>query len=166
MKISSWTRHDHNTMPPASKTTGNYVNSSLAKVEALKAGYDEAIMLNPQGLVSECTGENIFVARHGALITPPLSAGALEGITQDSVMTIARDLGFEVAIGELTRSDLYIAEEMFVCGTAAEVSRGELGRRPRDPVPRPDDHGDRRGVQQGRPRPGRPLQGLGRTCVD
>ena len=62
MKISSWTRHDHNTMPPASKTTGNYVNSSLAKVEALKAGYDEAIMLNPQGFVSECTGENIFVA--------------------------------------------------------------------------------------------------------
>ena len=67
MKMSSWTRHDHNTMPPAAKTTGNYVNSSLAKVEALKAGYDEAIMLNPQGLVSECTGENIFVARHGTL---------------------------------------------------------------------------------------------------
>ena len=65
MKISSWTRHDHNTMPPASKTTGNYVNSSLAKVEALKAGYDEAIMLAPNGLVAECTGENIFVARHG-----------------------------------------------------------------------------------------------------
>ena len=63
MKISSWTRHDHNTMPPLSKTTGNYVNSSLAKVEALKAGYDEAIMLNPEGLVSECTGENIFAAR-------------------------------------------------------------------------------------------------------
>ena len=71
MKISSWTRHDHNTMPPASKTTGNYVNSSLAKVEALKAGYDEAIMLNPQGFVSECTGENIFVARDGVFITPP-----------------------------------------------------------------------------------------------
>jgi len=122
MKISSWTRHDHNTMPPASKTTGNYVNSSLAKVEALKAGYDEAIMLNPDGLVSECTGENIFVGRHGKLVTPPLYAGALEGITQDSVMTIARDLGFEVGLGELARSDLYIAEEMFVCGTAAEVS--------------------------------------------
>jgi branched-chain amino acid aminotransferase len=122
MKISSWTRHDHNTMPPASKTTGNYVNSSLAKVEALKAGYDEAIMLNAQGLVAECTGENIFVARHGVLITPPLSAGALEGITQSSVMTIARDFGYEVRMGELARSDLYIAEEMFVCGTAAEVS--------------------------------------------
>jgi branched-chain amino acid aminotransferase len=122
MKISSWTRHEHNTMPPAAKTTGNYVNSSLAKVEALKAGYDEAIMLNPQGLVSECTGENIFVSRNGVLITPPLTAGALEGITQSSVMTIARDLGYEVRVGELARSDLYIADEMFVCGTAAEVS--------------------------------------------
>jgi branched-chain amino acid aminotransferase len=122
MKISSWTRHDHNTMPPASKTTGNYVNSSLAKVEALKAGYDEAIMLSPQGYVSECTGENIFAARDSVLITPPLAAGALEGITQDSVMTIARDLGLETRFDELTRSDLYICEEMFVCGTAAEIS--------------------------------------------
>ncbi len=122
MKISSWTRHDHNTMPPASKTTGNYVNSSLAKVEALKAGYDEAIMLNPQGFVSECTGENIFVARNGTLITPPLAAGALEGITQSTVMAIAGDLGFDWRIDNLARSDVYIAEEMFVCGTAAEVS--------------------------------------------
>src|SRR4249920_1461606 len=122
MKISSWTRHDHNTMPPLSKTTGNYVNSSLAKVEALKAGYDEAIMLNPLGFVSECTGENIFVSRYGTLITPPTSAGALRGITQDSVMTIARDHGFETRFDHLTRSDLYVCEEMFVCGTAAEVS--------------------------------------------
>jgi branched-chain amino acid aminotransferase len=122
MKISSWTRHDHNTMPPAAKTTGNYVNSSLAKVEALKAGYDEALMLNKHGLVAECTGENIFVARNGRLITPPLSSGALEGITQSTVTTIARDLGFEVVVGDLARSDLYIADEMFVCGTAAEVS--------------------------------------------
>src|SRR4249920_1533576 len=122
MKISSWTRHDHNTMPPAAKTTGNYVNSSLAKVEALKAGYDEAIMLSPQGFVSECTGENIFVARDGVLITPPVAAGALEGITQDSVIAIAKDLGFEIRFDYLTRSDLYVCEEMFVCGTAAEVS--------------------------------------------
>jgi branched-chain amino acid aminotransferase len=122
MKISSWVRHDHNTMPPASKTTGNYVNSSLAKVEALKAGYDEAIMLNKLGLVAECTGENIFVARGGRLITPPLSAGALEGITQHSVMQIAKDLDIEIVFGELTRSDLYVADEMFVVGTAAEVS--------------------------------------------
>lgn len=122
MKTSSWVRHDHNIMPPLAKTTGNYVNSSLAKVEAIKAGYDEAVMLNPQGFVSECTGENIFAARNGVLITPPLSAGALEGITQDSIMTIARDHGFEVRTDDLTRSDLYICEEMFVCGTAAEVS--------------------------------------------
>ena len=122
MKISSWTRHDHNTMPPASKTTGNYVNSSLAKVEALKAGYDEAIMLAPNGLVAECTGENIFCVRNGMIITPPLSAGALEGITQSSVTTIARDLGFDVRVDNLARSDLYIAEELFVTGTAAEIS--------------------------------------------
>jgi branched-chain amino acid aminotransferase len=122
MKISSWTRHDHNTMPPASKTTGNYVNSSLAKVEALNAGYDEAVMLAPNGLVAECTGENIFVVRNDTMITPPLSAGALEGITQSSVMTIARDLDIACVVDNIARSDLYIAEEMFVCGTAAEVS--------------------------------------------
>jgi branched-chain amino acid aminotransferase len=122
MKISSWARHEHNTMPPASKTTGNYVNSSLAKVEALKAGYDEAIMLNPNGLVAECTGENIFVARGGRFVTPPMASGALEGITQDSIMALADDLGIEVVVSDLARSDLYICEEMFVCGTAAEVS--------------------------------------------
>ncbi len=122
LKTSSWTRHDHNTMPPAAKTTGNYVNSSLAKVEAIKAGYDEAVMLAPNGLVAECSGENIFVARHGKLITPPLSAGALEGITQSTVLTIARDLGFEAVVDNIARTDLYIAEEAFVCGTAAEVS--------------------------------------------
>jgi branched-chain amino acid aminotransferase len=108
-------------MPPAAKTTGNYVNSSLAKVEALKAGYDEGIMLNRAGLVAECTGENIFVVRNDRILTPPLSSGALEGITQDSVSTIARDLGYDLAIGDIARSDLYTAEEIFVCGTAAEV---------------------------------------------
>ncbi|MCA9317776.1 MAG: branched-chain amino acid transaminase [Planctomycetes bacterium] len=122
LKTSSWTRHDHNTMPPASKTTGNYVNSSLAKVEALKAGYEEAIMLSPQGTIAECTGENVFVARGGRFLTPPLAAGALEGITQHSVMTIAKDLGIDVELSNIVRSDVYIAEEMFLCGTAAEVS--------------------------------------------
>ena len=121
MKISSWTRHDHNTMPPAAKTVGNYVNSSLAKVEALKAGYDEAIMLSPNGLVAECTGENIFCVRNGVILTPPLSAGALEGITQSSVTKIARDLGYDIRVDNIARSDLYIADEIFVCGTAAEV---------------------------------------------
>lgn len=122
LQISSWQRHDHNTMPPAAKTTGNYVNSSLAKIQALKAGYDEALLLNRAGMVSECTGENVFVARHGRFITPPLSAGALEGITQDSVATIATDLGIECIEGDLSRSDLYLADEMFLCGSAAEVA--------------------------------------------
>jgi len=122
LQISSWQRHDHNTMPPAAKVTGNYVNSSLAKIQAVNAGYDEALLLNRAGMVSECTGENVFVARHGRLVTPPLSAGALEGITQDSVMTIAADLGYETVMGDLSRSDLYLAEEMFLCGSAAEIA--------------------------------------------
>lgn len=121
MKISSWQRHGLNAMPPAAKGTGMYINSSMAKVEALKAGYDEAILLSPQGYVSECTGENIFVVRNGTIVTPPVSAGALEGITQHSVMTIARDLGYAVQVGNIARSDLYIAEEAFLTGTAAEV---------------------------------------------
>ncbi len=121
MKISSWQRHGLNAMPPAAKGTGMYINSSMAKVEALKAGYDEAILLSPQGYVSECTGENIFVVRNGTIVTPPVSAGALEGITQNSVLTIARDLGHVAEVGNIARSDLYIAEEPFLSGTAAEV---------------------------------------------
>jgi branched-chain amino acid aminotransferase len=121
MKISSWQRHDPNAMPPAAKGTGMYVNSSMAKVEAIKAGYDEAILLSPQGYVSECTGENIFVRRGDRFFTPPTSAGALEGITQDSVMTLAHDLGIAVEVGHLLRSDLYTADEAFLTGTAAEV---------------------------------------------
>ncbi len=121
MKISSWQRHDPNAIPPACKATGMYINSSLAKVEAIKSGYDEAILLSPQGYVSECTGENLFIVRGGKVVTPPVSAGALPGITQASVMTIARDLGVDVEIGNLLRSDLYTADEGFLCGTAAEV---------------------------------------------
>ncbi|MDQ6616712.1 MAG: branched-chain amino acid transaminase [Actinomycetota bacterium] len=121
MKISSWQRHDPNAIPPAAKGTGMYINSCLAKVEALKAGYDEAILLSPQGYVSECTGENIFIIKNGRIITPPVTAGALQGITQHSVMSIAHDLGYEVELGHILRSDLYIAEEAFLTGTAAEV---------------------------------------------
>jgi branched-chain amino acid aminotransferase len=120
-KISSWQRHDPNSMPPAAKGTGMYINSSMAKVEALKAGYDEAILLSPQGYVSECTGENIFIVKGGKIITPPVSAGALEGITQSSVLTIARDLDYEVETANILRSDLYTADEAFLSGTAAEV---------------------------------------------
>ncbi|HUZ43333.1 MAG TPA: branched-chain amino acid transaminase [Acidimicrobiales bacterium] len=121
MKISSWRRHDPNTIPPAAKGTGMYINSCLAKVEALKAGYDEAILLSPQGYVSECTGENIFIVRDGRIFTPPVAAGALEGITQSSVMTIARDLGYELETTNILRSDLYTADEAFLSGTAAEI---------------------------------------------
>ncbi len=121
MKVSSWRRIDPNVNPVAAKGTGIYVNSSLAKVEALKAGYDEAIMLNTHGFVAECTGENVFVVRDGVLVTPPLSSGALEGLTRDSVMTIARDLGYEVREDNLLRTDLYLADEAFLTGTAAEI---------------------------------------------
>jgi branched-chain amino acid aminotransferase len=121
LKISSWRRHDPNIMPPAAKGTGMYINSSMAKVEALKSGYDEAVMLSPQGHVSECTGENIFIVDKGAIITPPTSAGALQGITQDSVRRIAADHGLEYHVEYLLRSDLYTADEAFLSGTAAEI---------------------------------------------
>ncbi|HVB91941.1 MAG TPA: branched-chain amino acid transaminase [Acidimicrobiales bacterium] len=122
VKVSSWRRHDPNAVPTAAKGTGMYVNSSLAKVEAIKGGYDEAILLAPNGTVSECTGENIFVVRDGAIVTPPTSdSGALAGITQDSIETIARDLGIEVRHEPIIRTDLYLADEAFLTGTAAEV---------------------------------------------
>ena len=119
--ISSWQRHDPNAMPPAAKGCGHYINSQMAKVQAVRAGYDEAILLSPQGYVSECTGENLFLVRNGVIVTPPTSAGALEGITQDSVRHIALDLGIEYREGNILRSDLYTAEEAFLSGTAAEV---------------------------------------------
>ena len=121
MMVSSWQRHDPNAMPPAAKGCGHYVNSQMAKVQAIKSGYDEAILLSPQGHVSECSGENIFVVRDGTIVTPPTSAGALEGITQSAVRAIAQDLGFGYVQGNLLRSDLYTADEAFLSGTAAEV---------------------------------------------
>ena len=121
MMISSWQRHDPNAMPPAAKGCGHYIKSQMAKVQAVRAGYDEAILLSPQGYVSECTGENLFLVRNGVIVTPPTSAGALEGITQDSVRQIALDLDIEYREGNILRSDLYTAEEAFLSGTAAEV---------------------------------------------
>ncbi|HAM01818.1 MAG TPA: branched chain amino acid aminotransferase [Acidimicrobiaceae bacterium] len=122
LKVSSWQRHDPNAVPTAAKSTGMYLNSSLAKVEALKAGYDEALLLAPDGRVSECTGENVFVVRGNRIVSPPTSeSGALAGITQMSVETIAADLGYEVTHEALIRSDLYLADEAFLTGTAAEV---------------------------------------------
>jgi branched-chain amino acid aminotransferase len=122
MKISSWSRHHPNAMPTASKTIGGYVNASLAKVEAIKAGYDEALMLGPDGRVSEGTGENLFLVRDGKLVSPPPSeAGALQGITQASIVKIAEDLGYTVNFEALRRDDIYLADEAFVTGTAVEV---------------------------------------------
>jgi len=119
--VSSWRRYDHNTIPPAAKATGQYLNSGLAKVEAVKSGYDEAIMLNAEGYIADATGENVFVVRDGVLLTPPLSAGPLGGITRDSIMTIARDMGISVQETNLVRTDLYTADEAFMTGTAAEL---------------------------------------------
>jgi len=121
-KISSWKRNDHNTLPPGAKASGQYINSSLAKMEAMKGGYDEAIMLNLEGHVSDGSGENVFVIRDGVISTPPLSACCLEGYTRESVMTIARDLGYTVIERDLARMDLYTADEAFFTGTAAEVT--------------------------------------------
>ncbi len=122
IKVSSWRRNGQNSLPAAAKATGQYINSVLAKVESLKAGYDEAIMLNEHGYVTDGSGENVFVVRAGALTTPPIQAGCLDGITRSSVMTIARDLGFEVTEENLVRTDLYNAEEVFFTGTAAEIT--------------------------------------------
>lgn len=122
VKISSWRRNDQNSLPAGAKATGQYINGVLAKVESLKAGYDEAIMLNQQGFITDGSGENVFVVRHGVLYTPPTSAGCLDGITRATVMTMAGDLGYEVREENLVRTDLYNADEAFFTGTAAEVT--------------------------------------------
>ncbi|GAA3182649.1 branched-chain amino acid transaminase [Nonomuraea roseoviolacea] len=121
LMTSSWRRNDQAVVPTAAKATGPYLNSVLAKSEALDAGYDEAVLLNAAGYVSECTGANLFVVRDGRLATPPPSAGALDGITQDTVERLAADLGVPVARRDLLRSDLYTADEVFLCGTAAGI---------------------------------------------
>ena len=120
-KVSSFRRNDWNSIPPAGKATGQYINSSLAKVEALKSGYDEAILLNTQGHVADGSGENVFIVRDETLITPPLASGPLAGITRDSVMRIASDLGWNTVEADLNRTDLYLADEAFFTGTAAEI---------------------------------------------
>ncbi|NUR88224.1 MAG: branched-chain amino acid transaminase [Nonomuraea sp.] len=121
LMTSSWRRNDPNVVPTSAKATGPYLNSVLAKNEALDAGYDEAVLLNAHGYVSECTGANLFAVCRGVLTTPPPHAGALEGITQDTVERLAADLGIPTARRDLVRADLYTAEEVFVCGTAAGV---------------------------------------------
>jgi branched-chain amino acid aminotransferase len=118
--VSSYTRHHPNIMMTKAKITGNYANSVLAKTESIRLGFEEAIMLDPQGYVAECSGENLFLVRNGVVITP-FSTTVLEGITRDALITIARDLGYTVAEQPVSRDQLYIADECFVCGTAAEV---------------------------------------------
>jgi branched-chain amino acid aminotransferase len=121
-KISSYRRYGPNTLPPAAKASGQYINSVLAKHEASRAGYDEAILLNEQGYLADGSGENVFVVRNGVLHTPPTGDSCLPGITRDSIMLIARELGYEVKEVNLVRTDLYFADEVFLCGTAAEVT--------------------------------------------
>jgi len=118
--ISSYTRHHPNVSMTKAKISGNYVNSFLAKTESERLGFQEAIMLDPQGYVAECTGENLFVVRRGKIITPS-TAPVLEGITRHTIHTIAKELGYEVLEQPISRDQLYIADEVFVCGTAAEV---------------------------------------------
>lgn len=120
MMVSSFTRHHPNVMMTKAKISGNYVNSTLAKTLAKRAGFDEAIMLDPQGYVAECTGENLFLVREGVIYTPP-RATILEGITRAAIITLAEDLGYQVVEEPVARDQLYIADEVFVCGTAAEV---------------------------------------------
>ena len=130
LQVSSFTRHHPNVSMTKAKISGNYANSVMAKTLAVRAGFDEAVMLDPSGFVAECTGENIFLVRDSTIYTPP-RATILEGITRASIITIARDLGYEVIEEAISRDQMYIADEMFVSGTAAEcVAVSEIDYRP------------------------------------
>ncbi|MGZ4461868.1 MAG: branched-chain amino acid transaminase [Gaiellaceae bacterium] len=121
-KISSWRRMPSTVIPHAAKATGIYLNSMLAVLEARQSGYEETILLTEDGYVADCSGENIFAVRNGVIETPGLDTGILHGITRDTIMVIARELGYEVRERNLVRSDLYLADELFMTGTAAEVT--------------------------------------------
>ena len=122
VKVSTWRRISNESNPPLAKAAGNYLNSALAKQEAIRDGYDEAILLDHRGYVAEGSGENIFIVREGVVYTPPTSSSILIGITRDTVMKLLTDLGYRVVERELDRSELYICDEAFFCGTAAEVT--------------------------------------------
>jgi branched-chain amino acid aminotransferase len=122
VKISSWSRMAPNTLPAMAKSTANYANSQLIKMEALADGYSEGIALDVYGNVSEGSGQNIFLVRKGVISTPPLSASVLGGITRESIMTLAQDLGYQVVETNIPREALYTADEVFFTGTAAEVT--------------------------------------------
>jgi branched-chain amino acid aminotransferase len=121
-KVSSWCRLDPRVLPPLAKATANYLNSVLAKVEALQSGYDEAIVLTTSGTVSEGPGENLFLIEDGELITPWIATGPLQGITMASIKQIARDQGMRISEREVLREELFLADEVFFTGTAAEVT--------------------------------------------
>ena len=121
-KISSYRRYGPNTLPPSAKASGQYINSVLAKHEASRGGYEEAILLNEQGYIADGSGENVFVVRDGVIHTPPISDSCLPGITRDSMIRIATELGYEVREVSLVRTDLYFADEVFLCGTGAQIS--------------------------------------------
>lgn len=134
-RISSWYRQEDRSLPLRGKISGAYITSSLAKTEAVESGFDEAILLNSQGKVSEASGMNIFLVRNGELITPGFDQDILEGITRDSVITIAKDLGIKVIERAVDKSELFIAEEVFLSGTAAKVTpvnRVETYKLPKD----------------------------------
>ncbi len=121
-KVSSWRRMSGESFIPESKATGQYLNSILAKIEATKAGYEEAILLDQRGFVGEGSGENLFIVKDGVIYTPSLASGILEGITRNSVIRIANDLGYAVVERDIARTELYVADEIFACGTAAEIA--------------------------------------------
>ncbi|HZG66599.1 MAG TPA: branched-chain amino acid transaminase [Herpetosiphonaceae bacterium] len=120
--VSSWTRMAPNTLPSMAKAGGNYLNSQLVRLEAAQHGYSEGIVLDTQGFVSEGSGENLFLIRDGRVFTPPLSASVLPGITRDTAITLAKELDIEIVETQLPRESLYIADELFFTGTAAEVT--------------------------------------------
>jgi branched-chain amino acid aminotransferase len=120
--VSSWRRINPQMLPPQAKASANYANAALAKMEALKAGYDEAIMLNDNGMVTEGSGENVFRVKRGILSTPPASAGVLRGVTRDSILQVASDMGIECKRIDMSREELYTSDELFFTGTAAEVT--------------------------------------------
>jgi branched-chain amino acid aminotransferase len=127
--VSSWARIDSRSLPIHAKAAANYANSALARIEALKSGVDEAIMLNMSGMVVEGTAENIFIVKNGILLTPPLTSGALDGITRSSVLCIAEYLDISFQICDISRDELYNADEVFLTGTAAEIkSIGEIDK--------------------------------------
>jgi branched-chain amino acid aminotransferase len=130
LTVSSWIRIDNRSVPIHAKATANYSNSALARVEALNNGYDEAVLLNSQGNVTEASAENIFIVKDNTLVTPPISSGALDGITRDTILAIAKQSKISFEVRDISRDELYLADEVFLTGTAAGVKEvAEIDKR-------------------------------------